>query len=319
MVVSCEDAGTRLDKFLANSLPGHSRSRLAQFIKERRVSVNGVIALPKTKLREADVVQVALPAPRDSDLTPEDIELDIIHADDDVIVLNKAAGLIVHPGAGHPDGTVVNGLIHRFSRLSPIGLPDRPGVVHRIDRGTSGVLVFARNEMAHQHLAQQFAEHTAHRVYKAIAWDHNLPDEGTYKSLYGRQSKDRRKFTTHVVDGKEAVTHWKVSERLGSCALVEIQLETGRTHQIRVHFSEFGNPLVGDPTYGRRRRIERIPRLRQMGWEFGLERQALHAAELGFIHPRTRREMCFESPCPEDMQIVLEALRYIPPAPKTGL
>jgi len=313
-----ENAGGRLDKFLATVLPGHSRSRLAQLVKDGHVLINQALVLPKQKLRVSDTVHVSLPPPRSADLTPQDIPLDIVYHDEDIVIVDKAAGLIVHPGAGHPDGTVVNGLLHRFQTLSPIGLPERPGVVHRIDRGTSGILVFARNERSHNHLARQFAAHSAHRLYRALAWDHNLPDNGTYSTLYGRQTKDRRKFTTDVLDGKSAVTHWTVSERLGPCALVEVQLETGRTHQIRVHLSEFGNPLVGDPMYGRKRRIERIPRLRQMGWEFGLERQALHAAQLGFVHPSTGQDMFFESPCPEDMQGVLKALRYVPPPPKTG-
>ncbi len=236
------------------------------------------------------------------------MDLVVVYEDDELVVVDKPAGLVVHPGAGNPDGTLVNGLLERYGALSPIGLPERPGVVHRIDAGTSGLLVVARTERSHGALAEQFSAHTARRRYLALAWDHRLPDEGTCETHYGRHPRDRRRFTGKAGGGRRAVTHWRVLRRLPPCAWVECRLETGRTHQIRVHLAELGSPLVGDPLYGRRRRVERPEALRLLGFELGLERQALHAASLGFEHPVTGEALDFEAPLPEDLRAVLAAL-----------
>ncbi len=305
------EAGQRLDRFLANRLSDHSRSRLAQWIKDDLVSISGRTARPKTTVAVGDTIHITIPDSPPVGIVAQEMSLKIIYSDDDIIVIDKEADVVVHPGAGHPDGTLVNGLLHHFGPLSPIGLPERPGVVHRIDKGTSGVLVFARNEASHLKLTRQFSEHSAERLYHALVWDHGLPDEGTTDTFYGRHPVNRRKFSCDMGSGKRAVTHWRVQERLGPCAWVELRLETGRTHQIRVHMSAQGSPLIGDTTYGRRRRIERVTRLRHLGWEFGLKRQALHAAVLAFIHPQTGATVRFESETPEDIGAVLDALRNV--------
>lgn len=263
---------------------------------------------PSTALAAGQRIDVAPPPDPTPTLAPQPVDFGVVYADDHLVVVDKPAHLVVHPGAGNPDGTLLNGLLDRFAPLSPVGAPERPGVVHRIDAGTSGLLVFARTEPAHHHLAAQFAAHTAERRYLALAWDHGLADDGTIETRYARHPNDRRKFTGAVERGKRAVTHWRVIERLPPCVWVELRLETGRTHQIRVHFAEAGNPLVGDATYGRRRRIERPPALRQLGFELGLDRQALHAARLGFVHPATEETLCFDSPVPPDIAAARAAL-----------
>ncbi len=236
------------------------------------------------------------------------MDLVVVHEDDALVVVDKPAGLVVHPGAGHPDGTLVNGLIHRYDTLSPQGLPDRPGIVHRIDAGTSGLLVCARTQAAHDALAAQFAAHTTQRRYLALVWGRRIDDEGTIRTTYGRHGRDRRKFSGRVRDGKRAVTHWRVISRYPRCTWIECRLETGRTHQIRVHLAEAGHPLVGDPLYGEGRKVDRPQALRQLGPELGLKRQALHAASLGFVHPTTGATVRFEAPVPDDISALLAAL-----------
>lgn len=303
-------AGGRLDRFLAERLTDTSRSRLARAIRDGRVTVNGVSVKPSTPLEPGDRIAVEPPSTPPQGLAPEPVPLKLVYVDAHVVVVDKPAGVVVHPGAGNSTGTLVHGVLHEVGELSPVGAPDRPGVVHRIDAGTSGLLVLARTEPAHHHLAAQFAAHAVDRRYHALAWDHGLPDEGTWRSShYGRAGNDRRKFTGASAGGKHAVTHWQVLERLPPCARVEFSLETGRTHQIRVHASEAGHPLVGDVTYGRRRRIDRPQALRVLGPELGLTRQALHAAVLGFEHPATGARLRFESPWPDDLSAALDALR----------
>lgn len=309
ITVDAAHAGQRLDRFLADCFAEHSRTRVAGWIRDGFVRLDGAPARPSASIEPGQTIDVDPPPPPTSTVEPQPVDFDVVHSDDAVIVVDKPAHLVVHPGAGNPDGTLLNGLLHRFGDLSPVGAPARPGVVHRIDAGTSGLLVFARAEAAHHHLAAQFADHSAERRYLALAWDHGLDDRGTIETLYGRHGGDRRKFTGRVDRGKRAVTHWRVLERVPPCAWVELRLETGRTHQIRVHFAEAGHPLVGDATYGRKRRIDRPPALRQLGFELGLDRQALHAARLGFVHPITEETLCFESPVPDDITRALAALR----------
>ncbi|MCA9541793.1 MAG: RluA family pseudouridine synthase, partial [Myxococcales bacterium] len=238
-------------------MPDHSRSRLAEWIREGHVLVDGAARRPSALVIAGQRVDIAPPAPPPSEVIPQPVPVEVVFADDAVIVVDKPAGLVVHPGAGNPDGTLLNGLLHRFANLSPVGLPERPGVVHRIDAGTSGLLAIARTEAAHLHLARQFAEHTVERRYLALVWDQGLEDSGRIESLHARDPRDRRRFTGRTGHGRPALTHWRVLRRLPPCAWVEVRLETGRTHQIRVHFSEAGHPLLGDATYGRPRRIER--------------------------------------------------------------
>ncbi|MEZ4473806.1 MAG: RluA family pseudouridine synthase [bacterium] len=301
-----EAEGQRLDRWLADQLPDHSRSRLGAWIAEGRVRVDGAAVKPSLRLRGGEAVTVEVPPPPEA-TTAQPVDFTVVYADDDVIVVDKPAGLVVHPGAGNLDQTLVNGLLHRFKTLSPVGAPDRPGIVHRIDAGTSGLLVVARTEVAHHRLAAQLAAHTMARRYHALAWDHGLPDAGRWDSLHARDPRDRRRYTGQAGHGKPATTHFEVLERVGPCAWLALRLETGRTHQIRVHAAEAGAPLVGDPVYGRRRRIEQPPALRQLGFELGLERQALHAATLGFVHP-DGRTLFFESPIPPDIQAARDAL-----------
>lgn len=269
--------------------------------------VDGKPARAGLKLRADQQVEVSPPAPPETHAQPEDIPIEILHLDDQIVVVNKPTGLVVHPGAGRPDGTLVNALLHAVGTLSNIGAPQRPGIVHRIDAGTTGVLVCARTDAAHHHLAAQFAAHTAQRVYRALCWDHGVEDAGTIESIHGRHPGDRRKFSGQGTNGRPAVTHFEVERRAPPCAWLTLKLETGRTHQIRVHMAESGNPLVGDPMYGRRRRIQRPQRLRQLGIELGLTRQALHAATLGFEHPNGEW-MEFEAPLPPDLVAIRDAL-----------
>lgn len=308
-VVDDDGQGQRLDRFLADRLDAHSRTRIAGWIREGRIRLDGRSVRPSTSLEVGQTIDVEPPPDPVVRLAAQPIDFAVVHADEQLIVVDKPAHLIVHPGAGNPDQTLLNGLLHRFGSLSPVGAPERPGVVHRIDAGTSGLLVFARTEAAHHHLAAQFADHSAERRYLALVWDHGLADEGTIETLYGRHGGDRRKFTGRVSRGKRAVTHWRVIERLPPCAWVELRLETGRTHQIRVHFAEAGHPLVGDATYGRKRRIDRPQALRRLGFELGLDRQALHAARLGFVHPAREETLCFDAPIPGDIAAARDALR----------
>lgn len=225
-----------------------------------------------------------------------------MHADKDIIVLNKAAGMVVHPAPGHPDGTLVNALLHRYGTLSG-GAPERPGIVHRLDAWTSGVMVVARTTLAQSHLAALFAAHDIDRSYVAIALG-DPPDAVTYDTLHGRHRRDRKKFSMHVERGKRAITHVRVLERLHGAAKIECRLETGRTHQIRVHLAEHGFPLLGDPVYGRRSKDKLISHAGQR-----LGRQALHAAHLGFIHPGDKTFVEYEAAPPTDFDEALTALR----------
>lgn len=304
-----EAEGERLDRFLVPHFPEQSRSRIAQWIRDGAVRVDDRPARPGAALKTGQRVTVDVREPAPVEVVPQPMPLDIVYEDDDLVVIDKPAGLVVHPGAGNPDGTLVNGLLHRYGSLSPIGAPLRPGVVHRLDAGTSGLLVVARTERAHRALARQLATRTVDRRYRALVWDHGLPDEGTLRTLYGRHPHDRKRFTGRVAAGKPAETRWRVLERLPPCAFLDVRLATGRTHQIRVHLAEAGHPIVGDPVYGRRRRVDRPEVLRRRGFELGLERQALHAARLAFDHPVSGEKVSFESPLPDDIAAALAALR----------
>jgi 23S rRNA pseudouridine1911/1915/1917 synthase len=289
--------GSRLDRFLeAHTEAEISRSQMTRAITRGDVCVNGE---PKRKagykVRLGDVVMADIAATEVPDLLPEDIPLELLHVDDDVIVVHKPAGLVVHPGAGHPSGTLVNGLLHLMS------LPDgghlRPGIVHRLDKDTSGVMVVARSSRGLMALAEQFSAHTTQRTYEALVLGKHLPDEGTFDSLHGRHPKDRKKFSGRVDRGRRAITHFKVVERLPRAVRVECRLETGRTHQIRVHLAEAQAPLLGDRMYGGRRGQSKL-----------IDRQALHARTLGFVHP-DGRSLLFTADPPEDFTTALHALR----------
>ena len=300
LVVAEEEAGTRLDRLLQARELGFSRSQLKAFIEEGRVEVDGAPqrASAKPAVGARIVLRPALPPP--SAAIPQDIPLQILHEDRDLVVLLKPAGLVVHPAPGHPDGTLVNAL--RFHVQLEDGEGERPGIVHRLDRDTSGVMVVAKRAQAREGLIEQFKGHTIERAYEAIVLGH-LPDHISYDPLHGRHPFDRKRFTTKVDRGKSAVTHVRTLQRLHGSSLIGCILETGRTHQIRVHLSEDGHPVLADPIYGRR---PKDARLIEAGETIG--RLALHARMLGFEHPITGEAMCFDAPAPEPFARAVEVL-----------
>nr|WP_240545960.1 RluA family pseudouridine synthase [Paenibacillus artemisiicola] len=291
-------AGERLDKFVTESMEDGavSRTQVQDWIKSGAVLVGGREAKANYKLAVADVVTVIVPEPEEAVFAAEDIPLDVAYEDSDVIVLNKPRGMVVHPAPGHYSGTVVNALMHHCKDLSGINGVLRPGIVHRIDKDTSGLLMAAKNDLAHLSLAEQLKAHSVTRKYMALVHG-NMPHEnGTVDAPIGRDPQDRKLFTVTHKGSKEAVTHFQVLERFGDYTLLELQLETGRTHQIRVHMKYVGHPLAGDPVYGRSKTI-------------GLKGQALHAAVLGFVHPRSGEYLEFQAPIPADMEHELTILR----------
>ncbi len=296
------DGGQRLDKALADA-SGLSRERIKALIGEGAVMMDGqAVAQPSAKAGAGAAWAIRVPAPATAQAAPQDIALAVVYEDDALIVIDKPAGLVVHPAAGNLDGTLVNALLHHCrGQLSGIGGVARPGIVHRIDKDTSGLLVVAKTDVAHEGLARQFADHSITRAYRAITAGVPMPASGTIRGSIGRSSHDRKKMAL-VEDGrgKHAVTHYRVLSTLDAAALVECRLETGRTHQVRVHLASIGHSLLGDPVYGRC-----PPRLRPVLAALGFRRQALHAAELGFIHPVDARALHFTSPTPVDMQTLL--------------
>ncbi len=277
----------RIDKELAHHLTDISRSQLQKWIEDGNVTVNGETVKPKYKLAVGDEVVVQPEKPQKIDLEPENIPLDIVYEDDDVIVVNKPQGMVVHPAPGHPNHTLVNALLYH-SPLSTINGEFRPGIVHRIDKDTSGLLMIAKNDLAHRSLAAQLKAKTNEREYVALVHGVIKEERGTIDAPLGRSKKDRKKQAV-VEDGRHAVTHFKVLERFQHYTLVSCQLETGRTHQIRVHMKYIGHPLAGDPLYGPRKTLSG-------------NGQYLHARLLGFKHPRTGKQMTFTSPLPEYFQ-----------------
>lgn len=290
-------AAGRVDSYLAGQLPDLSRSKLKALIKAGDVLVDGVVVKPSTKLEGGERVSVVVPPPEPSELIPEDLALDIIYQDDDLVVVAKAAGMVVHPACGHRSGTLVHGLLHALPGLgNGQQQGERPGIVHRIDKGTSGLLVVARHELALRRLQAAFAIHDIHREYLAVV--HGAPRflEGTVRSQLGRHPRDRVRFATVEQGGKPAVTHWRRIASAGGVSLLSCQLETGRTHQIRVHLQELGHPVVGDPLYSGGSHLSAGLR----HWESCLDHQLLHARELGFAHPISGEPMRFCAPPPQD-------------------
>ena len=287
------DQTGRIDKVLTILEPEITRSQLKNLINDGHVTVNGQPVKPKYKVQAGDKISLVKPEPQSLELTPENIPLDIVYEDDDMIVVNKPQGMVVHPAPGHPDHTLVNALLYH-SPLSTINGTFRPGIVHRIDKDTSGLLMVAKNDLAHQSLAEQLRNKTNKREYLALVYGQIKEDEGTIDAPLGRNPQDRKKQAV-VKGGRHAVTHFKVMKRYDNFTLVKCILETGRTHQIRVHMKYIGHPLVGDPLYGPRKVI-------------GKNGQFLHAALLGFKHPRTGKEMIFEAPLPENFQKMLDKL-----------
>lgn len=304
-----EDPPERLDAFIAARVPDLTRSAVHRLIESKRVTVDGETAKPSLKLKGGERIAVEIPPPIPATPSAEEIPLDILYEDGDLIVLNKPSGMSVHPGAGTHGGTVVNALLAHCDDLSGIGGEMRPGIVHRIDKDTTGVIVVAKNDRSHQGLSHQFKEHTIKRVYLALVFGSPRTDTGRIESPIGRHPVDRKKMSGSARRGKHAVTHWKVIDRFGPVSVVELRLETGRTHQIRVHLSEAGFPLLGDPVYGGTGRLSGVKDTKLRSLIRDLGRQALHARLLGFVHPRTGDYLEFSAPVPEDMQRVLDYLR----------
>jgi 23S rRNA pseudouridine1911/1915/1917 synthase len=289
--------GQRLDTALAN-VAGISRSQARRWIEAEHVRVNGKACRPSQKIRSGDSLEADPPEAIPCEVLPEAIPLDVLHEDEDLIVINKPAGMVMHPAPGHSTGTLVHALLHHCKDLAGIGGVERPGIVHRLDRGTSGVVVCAKNDAAHEHLARQFHDHSVGRVYFALVRGCPGADRGRIERPIGRHPRDRKKMSVRTRSGRAACTNWLIQRRFpkAQCSWVEVRPETGRTHQIRVHLSSVGMPLVGDPVYGRR----------QSKGKMRLNRPALHAAELSFDHPRSAERMDFCVPIPEDIQSLLD-------------
>ena len=292
-----ESKNQRLDAFLASSLDGLTRSQATQLIESGEVAVNGRAVSKSYKLAGGEDIAVTLPEPEPVEAVPQDIPLDVVYEDADVIVVNKPSGMVVHPAPGHPDGTLVNALLyHCAGTLSGIGGALRPGIVHRIDRDTSGLIIAAKNDAAHQYLSAQLADHTLARTYECIVVGALREDRGTVDAPIARHPTDRKRMAV-VAGGREAVTHWEVIARYPGYTHVRCRLETGRTHQIRVHMAYIGHPILGDTVYGAKKEVP------------GLTGQCLHAVGLRFLHPRTHEVVELSCPLPEEFTRMLQKIR----------
>ena len=292
-----ESKNQRLDAFLASSLDGLTRSQAARLIESGEVAVNGKTAGKSYKLAGGEDIAVTLPEPEPVEAVPQDIPLDVVYEDADVIVVNKPSGMVVHPAPGHPDGTLVNALLyHCAGTLSGVGGALRPGIVHRIDRDTSGLIIAAKNDAAHQYLSAQLADHTLARTYECIVVGALREDRGTVDAPIARHPADRKRMAV-VAGGREAVTHWEVIARYPGYTHVRCRLETGRTHQIRVHMAYIGHPILGDTVYGAKKEVP------------GLTGQCLHAVGLRFLHPRTHEVVELFCPLPEEFTRMLQKIR----------
>lgn len=295
VTAEAEDAGTRADVFLAAKL-GVSRSNMQKLLEDGRVKRGEKIIKANYKVRAGEMFVVDIPEPEPIEAVPENIPLDIIYEDDDVVVLNKARGMVVHPAPGNYTGTLVNALLYHCSNLSGINSAIRPGIVHRLDKDTSGIMIVAKNDAAHISLSQQIQSKTAVRTYLAVVRGNIKTDNGTIETQIARDKTDRKKMAVVKEGGRDAITDYEVLERFGKYTLVRCKLRTGRTHQIRVHMEYLGYPLVGDPKYS------------PMKTPFGIKGQALHSHTLEFTHPRTGERMKFEAPLPEDMYKIITRL-----------
>lgn len=293
--LTVDTGGSRLDAYIAEHTD-FTRSAAQRLIESGAVTVDGEIKKPKFTVKAGQLISITPPPPEPVELAPEDIPIDIVYQDADIAVINKPVGMVVHPAAGNPSGTLVNAIMFHIKDLSGIGGEIRPGIVHRIDKNTSGLLVIAKNDAAHNFLANEMKTHAVSRVYYALVEGNIREDDGTVDAPIARHKTDRKRMAV-VQGGRNAVTHWQVQERFGTRTLLRVELETGRTHQIRVHMAYINHPIVGDDVYGSAKN------------ELGFHGQALHAAELRLTHPRTGEKMTFHAPLPETFERALDKLR----------
>lgn len=311
--VAAQQSKNRLDKYLTQFFPALTRTRIQQLINDGFITVDGEALKPSHRVSPGESIAVRLAAPPPSEVIPEAIPLRVIYEDQYLIVVDKPAGMVVHPACGHPSGTLANALLYHYATLSQMSGQGRPGIVHRLDKDTSGLLVAARDDQTHAALSAQFKQKSTEREYVAVVWGHPQPSPGTVSSFLIRSRSDRRKIVVSPNQGKWAVTRYEMTERFRHLSLVRLQLETGRTHQIRVHLAHLGHPVFGDPVYGGRK--SKIAGLNTedtrilVEWLQNFKRQALHARVLGFMHPVTKKALHFESELPEDLQELITALR----------
>jgi 23S rRNA pseudouridine1911/1915/1917 synthase len=306
-IVKDDEVTKRLDVFITEKLPDLTRSGVKNLVKKGLVLVDGHPAKASHKVKASESVLVTLPTPEPPGVEPEPTPIDIIYEDEDIIVINKQAGLTVHPGAGRKGGTLVNAILHHTKELSTIGGPLRPGIVHRLDKDTSGLIVIAKNDLSHRSLAKQFKDHTTTRHYHALVWGSVKDDEGTVELSIGRDAGQRKKISTKTRRGRRAVTHYRVLKRYGWCTLIDATLETGRTHQVRVHLSAIKHPVVGDQVYGKRTPPSNLTKpltdeLKKV------KKQCLHAITLGFVHPGNGQYTEFTAPYPARMEGLIKLL-----------
>jgi len=304
----------RLDTYLANSIENATRSRIQKLIKAGYVKVNGKIEKSNYNIAPGDVIEVSIPiSPRPEFPEPEDIPLDIVYEDEYLLIVNKPANMTAHPSFGHHTGTLVHALLHHVKKLSALNEKGRPGIVHRIDKDTTGLLLVAKDEHTHALLAKQFSKHDIEREYWAVCWGKFQEQEGEVIGNITRSKKDRKIFTVHETDGKHAHTFYNVIEEFEFATLIKLKLKTGRTHQIRVHMQHINHPIFGDPTYGGRGIVygSNLPKMKSRVDNLLeiMQRQALHAKTLGFIHPVTKEKVVFDSELPEDFKLLLKGLR----------
>jgi len=316
IIVPLNSHGYRIDKFLQSQINELSRTRLQALIRDGQVKINSIIINSTSKkIKEEDQIKVNFPPPKETLIKPNKIPLDILYDDDDLIIINKPPGQVVHPGAGNYEKTIVNGLLFKYqNNLSSVGGKLRPGIVHRIDKDTSGVIVVAKNDNAHINLSKQFSDHTIKRKYEALVWGSLKPQSGKINERISRSVKNRQLMAVRKEKGKKAITNYKTLEifqnlNLPKVSLIECRLETGRTHQIRVHMNFKGNPILGDKSYGKsKRKFKKINANIEKKIN-NFNRQALHAKSLGFVHPKTGKEVFFEAERPKDFDTLIKSLK----------
>ncbi len=308
-VIDSADSGQRLDVFLAQKDTGLSRSQVKHVVEEGDVLVNGLVPKVSQKLKEGDLVELTLKPAKEAAAVAQNIPLDIVYEDEAIIVVNKPAGMVVHPAVGNLDQTLVNALLFHCHDLSGIGGVVRPGIVHRLDKGTSGLMVAAKTDAAHRNLSTQFEKHEVHKTYQVLVWGDVKGNTGEIFLPVGRHTTDRKKMSTKSRHGKDALTLWKVRERYGIATLLDVEIKTGRTHQIRVHLSSRGYGVIGDSVYGGSGKMQDIKDAELKNALKKLNRQALHAAKLSFLHPVTGESAIFAAEVPDDLHELCQALR----------